>query len=282
MKINPSNFAAVQSTDSVIEETVKQINEVDTYPVVAFPFFSAKNASSATPVFDVFDVPVGTRITMRIDFQRNGGKSVLGNQCDRKNYILEKTFTASRDYGNMAEWFNGDNISTTLNSGIEDAAGTETINNDYLTPTNSVAASPLGTTTGYSANKSATEIANANLFGTTATDPTTNFYYRIYEDTSNQDPNGNNLIYLLINGPKSCGNTSNKRSELEVSFSVYRSDSTYVFETEPEDALPDVWYENNESFNISNGLHQGNVQSQTKDSSGLIIQSAKINTGFIN
>ena len=162
MKINPSNFAAVQSTDSVIEETVKQINEVDTYPVVAFPFFSAKNASSATPVFDVFDVPVGTRITMRIDFQRNGGKSVLGNQCDRKNYILEKTFTASRDYGNMAEWFNGDNISTTLNSGIEDAAGTETINNEYLTPTNSVAASPLGTTTGYSANKSATEIANAN------------------------------------------------------------------------------------------------------------------------
>ena len=43
-----------------------------------------------------------------------------------------------------------------------------------------------------------------------------------------------------------------------------------------------MWYENNESFNISNGLHQGNVQSQTKDSSGLIIQSAKINTGFIN
>ena len=282
MKINPSNFAAVQSTDSVIEETVKQINEVDTFPVVAFPFFSAKNASSATPVFDVFDVPVGTRITMRIDFQRNGGKSVLGNQCDRKNYILEKTFTASRDYGNMAEWFNGDNISTTLNSGIEDAAGTETINNEYLTPTNSVAASPLGTTTGYSANKSATEIANANLFGTTATDPTTNFYYRIYEDLSNQDPDGNNLIYLLINGPKSCGNTSNKRSELEVSFSVFRSDSTYVFETEPEDALPDVWYENSESFNISNGLHQGNVQSQTKDSGGLIVQSAKINTGFIN
>ena len=35
---------------------------------------------------------------------------------------------------------------------------------------------------------------------------------------------------------------------------------------------------------ISNAadFHLGNVQSQTKDSSGLMIQSAKVNTGFIN
>jgi len=36
-----------------------------------------------------------------------------------------------------------------------------------------------------------------------------------------------------------------------------------VFETQPEEALPDVWYENNESFDINGDLHLGNVQNQT-------------------
>ena len=45
---------------------------------------------------------------------------------------------------------------------------------------------------------------------------------------------------------------------------------------EPAEALPDVWYENNESFDISGGCHLGNVQDQTAT------QPAKINTGFFN
>ena len=63
---------------------------------------------------------------------------------------------------------------------------------------------------------------------------------------------------------------------LEVSFTVYRGDgATYVFETEPADALPDVWYENSQSFgNISNGFHLGNVQNQT------VTFASKINPGF--
>ena len=36
-------------------------------------------SSGSTPVYDVYDVPVGTRITMKIEFQRNGGQGGLGN-----------------------------------------------------------------------------------------------------------------------------------------------------------------------------------------------------------
>ena len=276
MKINPSNFSAVQNNNAVIEDSYfNAATNTSKYPVVAFPFFSINEASGATPVYDVYDVPVGTRITMRIEFQRNGGQGGLSAGVSRKNYILEKTFTASRDYDNMAQWWNGDNISSTLNSGVEDKDDQETINNEYITATNSVAAPPLGANI-YTADKTATEIANANLFGTTATDPNTNYYYRLYEDTSTQDPDGNNLIYLLINGAKSGGDTANKRSEIDVTFTVFRADSTFIFETEPEPALPDVWYENSESFDISGDFHLGNVQNQTAN------DSAKVNTGFIN
>ena len=63
---------------------------------------------------------------------------------------------------------------------------------------------------------------------------------------------------------------------LEVSFTVYRGDgATYVLKQNQQDALPDVWYENSESFgNISNGFHLGNVQNQT------VTKLLKINPGF--
>ena len=272
MKINASNFSSVEGSDAIISvPEKKQFGARDQYPVVAFPFFTSTNQSGGTPVYDVYDVPEGTRISMRIEFQRNGGHS----GCDRQNYILEKDFTASRDYDNMTDWFTGDNIDDVLNSGTEETTGDAEVNNTYLTPINSVAAPPLGANI-YSASKTGTELINANLFGLLANDPEKNFYYRLYEDTSTQDPNGNNLVYLLISGGKSCSNTENRRAELQVSFTVYRADATYVFETEAEDALPDVWYENSESFNISNGRHLGNVQDQTT------VDSAKVNLGFAN
>jgi hypothetical protein len=40
-------------------------------------------------------------------------------------------------------------------------------------------------------------------------------------------------------------------------------ETTLIFETEPSDALPDVFFENDLSFPITNGFHTGNVQNQT-------------------
>jgi len=274
MKINASNFSSVEGNDAIISvPEKKRVADKDLYPVIAFPFFTATNTATS-PVYDVYDVPSGTRITMRIEFQRNGGTGGT-NDCDRQNYVLEKDFTSSRNYDNMVDWFTGDNIDDVLNSGVEETTGDAEINNTYLSPINSVAAPPLGANN-YDAQKTATQLADVNLFGTGANYPEKNFYYRLYEDTSTQDPAGNNLIYLLVSGGESCSDTVNRRSELQVSFTVYRTDSTYVFETIAEDALPDVWYENSESFNISNGLHLGNVQNQTT------VDSAKVNLGFTN
>ena len=49
-----------------------------------------------------------------------------------------------------------------------------------------------------------------------------------------------------------------------------------MFETEPEEALPDVWYENSESYDINGDFHLGNVQNQTLNQPGIV------NTGFFD
>jgi hypothetical protein len=58
------------------------------------------------------------------------------------------------------------------------------------------------------------------------------------------------------------GRRVDKQSNVQVNITVFRSDKTIIFETEPSDALPDVFFENEMSFAITNGNHMGNVQNQ--------------------
>jgi len=286
MKINASNFSSIQDPNAVIAvDPVKKTCKTDgQIPTVAFPFFTTVNRQSPlTATYDVYDVPVGSRIVMRVEMRRNG----TGTGADgRRNYILEQTLTASTSYTNMANWFIGDNVASILDSGVKNPGQVQTIENTFISPQVSNGAAPLGVTPAplneiiHKACKQDSDLRGNNLFGggTPSTlDFNDNFYYRIYEDTSTQDSNGNNLIFLLVSGSYSAGSSENEESMLEVSFTVYRGDgATYVFETEPEDALPDAWYENSESFNISNGFHLGNVQNQTGFQPGII------NPGFTN
>ena len=286
MKINASNFVADADNDSLINTGPKKSNakgDSDDFPVVAYPFFTGINVSGATTAFNVYTVPAGTRIHMSIKFSRQGvPEEEEGGECLRKDYTLTKTFTASRDYENMKEWWEGDNIDQTLNEGVEDVAEDETISNIYISPANSVARSPFlpapaaANPIVFSNDLTSAQIVSSAYFGATATTPTEEFYYRIYEDTSTQDPSGNNLLYLLVSGSSSCGKRAHRQSHVEVNFDVYRADSIYVFETKGVDALPDVWYENNESFDVNGDLHLGNVQNQTTT------QPALVNPGFFN
>ena len=67
--------------------------------------------------------------------------------------------------------------------------------------------------------------------------------------------------------------------KVEVNIKVFRAVDNIIFETQPSDSLPDVFFENDLSFEIdSDGNHMGNVQDQ--DIAGGI--PAIIDTGFYN
>ena len=62
-----------------------------------------------------------------------------------------------------------------------------------------------------------------------------------------------------------------RRSTVTSDIQIYRADSIIAFETQPTDALDNVWYENHLSFNVSaDGIHSGNVQTQTSSLPAII------------
>jgi hypothetical protein len=70
----------------------------------------------------------------------------------------------------------------------------------------------------------------------------------------------------MITGTLPCtgvGYPNARASSVEANFVVFRADKNLIFETEPTDALPDVFFENNMSFAIINGNHMGNIQNQS-------------------
>jgi hypothetical protein len=74
------------------------------------------------------------------------------------------------------------------------------------------------------------------------------------------------------------GSRQKRRSRLDVKMSLTRTESTIIFETEPQDALPDVWFESADTYSIDpiTGYHEGNEQTQTST------LPAIVNTDFYN
>lgn len=233
MKINPNNFAVVQDELSVIAPGVIQIDEDNAgeYPILNYPM---NRLDETTGQYVDYSVPAGSRIKLSFRFQRLGPGAGNGG-CERRIYTLEKTFVSSSNYDNMKDWWDGDNVSVVLNDGTQEVGGNQCdVNNEYV-PT--LAAS------------------NTDI----PTELCTN-YYRFYRNSTN------NQLTLIVSGTVRCGGALSKekrRSTVIVNIEVFRSENTLVFETEPSDALPDVFFENHLSFGIdANGNHLGNIQNQ--------------------
>jgi hypothetical protein len=150
----------------------------------------------------------------------------------------------------MYDWFVGENIAQYLNDGVKIVGdGGCEIENTFITgllPTPSL-----------------------------PTDVCTN-YYGFYRNTTT------NQLQFLVTGTVSCQGAGLKPrardSNIEVTITVFRSENVIIFETEPLESLPDVFFENEMSFPIINGNHQGNIQDQDIATG----TSAIIDTKFFN
>lgn len=165
------------------------------------------------------------------------------SNCGHRGYNLDKRLASLGSYDNMEDWFNGENIENILDTGTSEDGGLTTV--EYI-PYNGLL---------------------------TAQDYTV--FLQFYRNPAN------NQLILQISTGGSCRGGGSSRREYNVwaDIEVFRAINTIIFETEPSDALPDVWYENNLSFPIdANGLHGGNVQDQDI----ILGTPAIINTEFFN
>lgn len=224
IKVNPNNFSLVQTENSIVA------------PGRVGTFASGGNHAKLTYLMNVEDpsnpgnyidysVPAGSRIEWYVDWNRAG----VGSSCERRGYTLDKVYVSSADYDNMYEWFVGDNIELTINTGIDKGDGEV---NEFIPGTST----PL-----------------------TSYDVSIN-YWKFYRDPTT------NRLTISFSSTNSCTGINYKYSRriyVTADIKVFRAESLLVFETEPADSLPDVFYENDLSFSIdSEGNHSGNTQDQ--------------------
>lgn len=246
MKINPNSFSVIQDELAVIAPGNVQADQ-DDGGECAVAQYAMNRYDTATSSWVDYTVPAGSRIKLSFKFRRQGTGDG-NNSCEKRNYTLEKTLIASNNYSNMKDWWDGDNVELVLTEGTQDIGGGQCeAGNEYIS----------------------TLAANT---GDIPCDLCTN-YYRFYRNTSN------NQLILLVSGTISCTGLfakQKRRSTVIVNIEVFRAETTLIFETEPSDALPDVFFENNLSLPIVNGFHTGNVQDQTAS------QPAIVDTEFFN
>ena len=243
VKINPNSFNIVREENAVIAPGTIFVKEKKggEFPVLFYPM----NIYNGTTWVD-YNIPSGSRIVMSIKQFRGGSSS----RCEERRNTFEKTFISANEYENMYDWFVGENIDRYLNDSIKVVGGNSCeIENEFI---------PVISST-----------------PTISTAVCTN-YYRFYRNPVN------NELQLMITGTISCEGPGLKPrardSNIMVDIVVFRSDKTIIFETEPSNALPDVFFENDMSFPIVNGNHQGNIQNQDI-AAGV---SAIVDTKFFN
>ena len=184
-------------------------------------------------------IPAGSTIDINIQIDRGGSK--LG-YCPSRDYSLKTTLTANKDYSNVYDFLVASNFQEILDTGTGDVKF-------YWLKKQPAFPTPI------------------------CKDDEANVYY--VEGDGSTYPSS-----LDFKGVSACGGfyTKGKISKIQVDFNIRRIDTVVIFETEPQDALPNVWFESADTYAIdSNGYHEG---------TGGVYQTsttpAIINTDFYN
>ena len=272
MKMNARDFDTQEEENDVIDLGLFRAScfiEND-HPVVYYPFYTTEGSVNTT-----YNVPIGSRIVMKIEQTRNG----TGNLCEERTSILEQTFIADDTYTDMYQWFLDSNAKYIIENNATTFSGTP------ADPVGNIVIDGLVTGAGNpqqsgNALNDATRTQVFTIFGGESNSPTTksdvleNNYYRWYQNTND------NTYSILVSGTAACRFLNEDGASFaQVSFVVFRRDTFIAFETEPDESLPDVWYENDFSFGIDTlGNHAGNLINQDIENN----VSGLVNTGFFN
>ena len=274
MKLNPNNFIVNNEETAggnIVEGPLITViaRSAGTYGVAAAAITVPNPVGAGATSNIEYTVPAGSIVKIEYSTRRNG----KNNKMEQLAYDLTLELESTKDYDNFKDFFDGDNVSSLLDTGESCNGWPRNSCNfsTYLTSYDNTYESPPTTGAPKTIIRPGDPQINA-AFGT--------LFFRFYEDTSN------GVKYLMATGAESAGNGVNQKTFTTLRIEVVRAETAIVFETLPLDALPDVWYENNLSLPIdSQGQHEGNVQNQIIDfqNTGTITpQAAIIDTGFSN
>ena len=242
MKISRNNITLATDPYSIIApgEITQTVKQADFYPLLSYPVSAV---DVGTGDFFDYDIPAGTTVKIDIEIVREGG----GNRCEERRYSLHTTMRATADYNDLFQFLVGENFQDVLDTGTVVCGDGCEIQNVFIT------------------EKDPSPVPTPSLG--------TNYFYW----QTQLSPTASSFLH--ITGTRSCeGLGKNRDSSVSANLVINRTDETIIFETQPSDTLPDVWFESSETFDIDpvTGYHDGNEQPQTAT------DPAIINTDFFN
>lgn len=235
------------------------------YAYVWYPVSDILGVGSGLP----YSIPANSRITFNFEFTRQGRKE--GALCEPREYFLENTYTSANNYDSFEDWFKDSNIGSTLNQGSWGDTGGDDGNNVFIS-NNDVRDEPQGGE--FCDRRNGTPIGGYTGFGKNGSTLLLWTQGAGSGDTNYRFITGTGIFpskYLAIRSTISCGKKDKRTAKMKVSIKVLRAVNVFVFETMPDDANPDLFYEGADSYSItSDGRHNGNVANQTNTQTAII------------
>ena len=235
MKINVSNFSAFnQGGALIIPGLQSHIQETQNdFAIVEYKGLSGDPDASGN--YSPSTIPAGSRIKLTLKFERRGYIFPYISLCPERKYELQREYVAPNNSTDIVQWWFDNNIIESL----KDCTSCWTTNDGEPVP-NQVNLPTIS--------------APSPVYTPSPGDGKTYFYTWMKNTTTNE-------ITFVVQGTRACGSPTGSRGDaiVEVSWQVIRTENNIIFETEPSDALADVWYESSESYAIdqSTGYHQG-------------------------
>ena len=242
MKILPSFNVTPDTTNDLIEYFLgektagtnggsdQSVDSTGDYPVMVYDRFDELADD---------EIPAGSRIRLTMNFSRQGRGDAA---CETRTLDFDHTWVADDTYTDISDWFyNQAGVIATIEN-VEGFSGDP----DVAAPTNQVLPSTM--TGGPDFGISGSNTVNKIRFHDNGT------HHEFIAFGTNK-----------CSGGLGSGSSPNRRSRIKVNWTIIKATNTFVFETEPQDALPDLWYESDQSFLIDPQFrrYRGNVQDQT-------------------
>lgn len=260
MRLRPSNFSAEYDPNSFRDNGSKVSRDRQQYYFDELnPAYTGSSPTSTNRMYRPFKVPAGSQISFKFSEVRDG----TGDRCDDYAYRYEKIFTAQQDYDNMYEWFVGDNIDLTQGT----FSGDEEHPTQYQNP--AFVAWTSGTTGAYGNGTSNRFWQAENATG---------------GSTSITGAQGR-LKFTATTGIACCRcediiPINPKYTRVTVHVTVQTGSGNLIFETEPEPSNGEIYFENSQSFDITDGYHMSGLSDNDQNQTGSV--PAIIDLDFFN
>jgi len=222
--------------------------------------FRTISDGTGTDQFENVSIPEGSLVNFSIRINRNASDGgFLVGSSNQVTYDYNRTVEASQDYNTLYEFVIGEGIDFT--EGV--ASGTVTVGNNFSTTIGDRDLPPFSPFSGVTSDN------EYKFFTVGSATPGTGLQA------------ANDAGAKVSLGIKSAsGGDSGQRTTIKAKITINIGSESLILETEPLNSNIDLYYENDEVFDITGGFHQSG--SKTGDQNQTAVQPGIVNLGFFD